>query len=380
MWDFANGNTSSLQNPPKQIYSEANSYLIQLTATNSSGCSTNLNKAVQAYPTPKVKINADSNVCIGKSINLFASGAANYKWTPAINLSCTNCAGPVSRPDRSIQYFAKGTSSNGCIASDSISISVKFPIKLEVSKKDTLCAGRSTLLSASGGENYIWSPSTGLNDASLARPTATPSQTTNYRVIASDAIGCFKDTGYVPIKVYPMPVVNAGEDKTINVGKTIDLTPVISTDVTNVTWSPTSGIFRNSYPDITVKPNESAEYTVEVSNEGGCRARDKVTVYVLCNNANVFIPNTFSPNGDGANDIFYPRGSGIFQVKMLRVFNRWGETVFEKSNLYANDISAGWNGTFKGAKLLPDVFVYTMDVVCENNTTLTFKGNIALIR
>jgi gliding motility-associated-like protein len=184
----------------------------------------------------------------------------------------------------------------------------------------------------------------------------------------------------VPIKVYPIPAVNAGEDKTINVGKTINLIPVISTDVTNVTWSPTSAIFRNSYPDITVKPSESVEYTVEVTNEGGCKARDKVTVYVLCNNANVFIPNTFSPNGDGANDIFYPRGSGIFQVKILRVFNRWGETVFEKSNLYANDISAGWNGTFKGAKLLPDIFVYTMDVVCENNTILTFKGNIALIR
>jgi len=92
------------------------------------------------------------------------------------------------------------------------------------------------------------------------------------------------------------------------------------------------------------------------------------------------MPNTFSPNGDGVNDIFYPRGSGIFQVKMLRIFNRWGATVFEKSNLSANDISAGWNGTCKGAKLPPDVFVYTMDVICDNNTVLTFKGNVALIR
>jgi gliding motility-associated-like protein len=177
-----------------------------------------------------------------------------------------------------------------------------------------------------------------------------------------------------------MPEVSAGDDKTINVGKTIDLLPVISSDVTNVNWSPTSGIFRNSYPGISVKPNESAEYTVEVANEGGCMAKDKVTVYVLCNNSNIFIPNTFSPNGDGANDIFFPRGSGIFQVKMLRVFNRWGESVFEKSNFYANDISSGWNGIYKGAKLLPDIFVYAMDVICDNNTVLTFKGNIALIR
>ena len=124
--------------------------------------------------------------------------------------------------------------------------------------------------------------------------------------------------------------------------------PVISADVTNVNWSPTSGIFRNSYPGITVKPNESLEYTVEVANPGGCVARDRVTVNVLCNNANVFMPNTFSPNGDGANDIFYPRGSGVFQIKVLKIFNRWGEVVFEKSNIHANDISSGWDGTFNG--------------------------------
>ena len=161
---------------------------------------------------------------------------------------------------------------------------------------------------------------------------------------------------------------------------TIDLDPKLSTDVTTTVWTPTSGIFRNRLPGITVKPPQTTEYTVEVTNEGGCRARDKVTVYVLCNNANVFIANTFSPNGDGANDIFYPRGTGIFSIKAFRVFNRWGEVVYEKTNFNANDASAGWNGTFKGAKLNPDVFVYTIDIMCENNTILSYKGNVALIQ
>jgi gliding motility-associated-like protein len=199
-------------------------------------------------------------------------------------------------------------------------------------------------------------------------------------VIGTDDIGCFKDTGYVLIKVFPIPIVKAGEDKTINVGQTLELIPDISSDVTKVIWSPTSGIFRNSYPGISIKPTESTEYTVEVSNAGSCMARDRVSVYVLCNNTNVFVPNTFSPNSDGTNDIFYPRGSGVFQIKVFRVFNRWGDVVFERSNLSANDISAGWDGTYKGQKLLPDVFVYAMNVVCDNNTILTFKGNIALIR
>ena len=129
-----------------------------------------------------------------------------------------------------------------------------------------------------------------------------------------------------------------------------------------------------------MKPLQSLEYSIEVKNDGGCTARDKVSVYVLCNNANVFVPNTFSPNGDGSNDVFYPRGSGVFKIQNIKVFNRWGEVVFEKSNFNPNDAAAGWDGTFKGKPLPPDVFVYILEVVCDNNTALTFKGNIALIK
>jgi gliding motility-associated-like protein len=103
-------------------------------------------------------------------------------------------------------------------------------------------------------------------------------------------------------------------------------------------------------------------------------------VYVLCNNSNIFVPNTFSPNGDGSNDVFYPRGSGVFKILNLKVFNRWGEVVFDKSNFNANDAATGWDGTYKGKQLAADVFIYMLQVVCDNNSTLTFKGNIALLR
>ena len=89
-----------------------------------------------------------------------------------------------------MQYVVKGTSADGCVASDSISISVKFPFTIQVSKGDTLCAGSSISLNASGGQKYVWSPSTGLNNPLLANPVATPLETTNYRVIVSDNNGC----------------------------------------------------------------------------------------------------------------------------------------------------------------------------------------------
>jgi gliding motility-associated-like protein len=274
----------------------------------------------------------------------------------------------------------KGTSSKGCVSFDSVSLTVKYPFKLTFSKADTLCVGRSVKLFAQGTDKYTWFPSTGLDNPNISSPTASPATTTTYQVIGSDSKGCFGDTAYIPVKVYPIPEVSAGADQTINVGKEIQIVPTISQDVTSVVWTPSIGIVSQNYPSITVKPTESLEYTVRAKNEGGCIAEDKVSVYVTCNNSNIFVPNTFSPNGDGANDIFYPRGSGLFKILNLKVFNRWGEVVFERSNFNANDASAGWDGTFKGKPLAPDVFVYMLQVVCDNNSILTFKGNIALIR
>jgi gliding motility-associated-like protein len=156
--------------------------------------------------------------------------------------------------------------------------------------------------------------------------------------------------------------------------------PVISTDVTQVSWTPTTGVVRQVFPGIEIKPNNTTHYQVTATNPGGCMARDDIRVQVLCNNANVFVPNTFSPNGNGANEIFYPRGTGLFTIKSARIFNRWGEMVFEKYNFKANDASSGWNGTFRGQVLNPDVFVYVFEIVCDNNETLVYKGDIALIR
>ncbi|HNP54171.1 MAG TPA: gliding motility-associated C-terminal domain-containing protein, partial [Ferruginibacter sp.] len=164
------------------------------------------------------------------------------------------------------------------------------------------------------------------------------------------------------------------------VGQTLDLVPVISPDVTEALWSPTGGIFRTDFPGITIKPRETTTYKVVVSNPGKCTASDEVTINVICNGSNVFIPNTFSPNDDGSNDVFYPRGTGLFTIKKMRIFNRWGEMIYDRSNFNANDANAGWDGSFRGQKLNPDVYVYVIEISCDNATTLNYKGNITLIR
>ena len=241
--------------------------------------------------------------------------------------------------------------------------------------------GSSVRLFASGANSYEWSPSAGLSNVTSSLPLASPRTTTTYRVVGSDAYGCFKDTGYTTIKVYPIPQIDAGKDITMKNGAApITITPTISPDVTNTYWLTAPGILYSNSPSVTVQPKATTEYTVEARNPGGCKTTDRVTVFVLCDGANIFIPNTFSPNGSGTNDIFYPRGSGIFKIKLLRIFNRWGEVVFEKMNFSPNDATAGWDGTVKGKMVNSDVFVYTAEILCENNNSIILNGNVALLR
>jgi gliding motility-associated-like protein len=127
-------------------------------------------------------------------------------------------------------------------------------------------------------------------------------------------------------------------------------------------------------------PKTETTYTIDVKNDGGCTAKESITVHVVCNNGNLFIPNTFSPNTDGHNDRFYPRGTGIGSIKSLKVYNRWGQMVFSRENFNANEATAGWDGLYKGAVLTPDVFIYTCEVVCMNNEVLMFRGDVTLLR
>ena len=379
-WIFGDGRTANGKFPAPILFAISGTYNVTLTATNSSGCKDTATATIQAYALPLVEAGSDITICKGTGKLLQASGADSYSWSPAAGLSCTNCAAPLANPSLPTKYLVTGTSSQGCKNVDSLLVKVKLPFVMQHSRGDTLCFGESATLTASGAELYNWSPSQGLSSTTAASVKVTPMATTNYRVIGTDSLGCFQDTAYIPLKVYPIPMVDAGPDVNLNVGQTLNLTPTISADVTKVAWNPTGSIFRSTFPSIDIKPNQTTVYTVEVKNEGGCVARDNLTVFVLCNGTNVFIPNTFSPNGDGVNDVFFPRGTGLFTIKTARIFNRWGELVFEKYNLKANEISNGWDGSFRGKKLAPDVFVYVFEIICDNNEVLNYKGDVTLIR
>jgi gliding motility-associated-like protein len=119
---------------------------------------------------------------------------------------------------------------------------------------------------------------------------------------------------------------------------------------------------------------------VATAHNNYCKASDDITIRVACDDALFFIPNTFTPNGDGANDRFYPSASGVSKIDIFRVYNRWGEKLFEVRDFSPNKEEYGWDGKDKGLPLTPDVYVYYLESRCANGEKIFLKGDISLIR
>jgi gliding motility-associated-like protein len=379
-WNFSNNINSTLQNPLPVTYQQDGLYSATMNVTNSSGCKTTQTKQIIIHPVPLVSAGKNTAICERKAATLEATGADSYTWSPASALSCTNCPAPVASPDSTIAYKVQGQTIFGCKADAAVIITVKHPFTMQVGQGDTLCKGESFHLTAKNAELYNWTPSAGLDNSHSKTPSASPDQTTEYQVIGSDSIGCYFDTGYVKLTVYPFPTVDAGADKTIAVGSSVELNAKVSSDVTILKWQPVTALSCTNCANPVANPKQTTAYSIIAINEGGCVNKDEITVFVVCNNGNIFLPNTFSPNGNGTNDVFYPRGTGLYSIRSMHIFNRWGEPVFEATNFKANDASKGWNGTFKNKPAPNDVYVYFVEVICENNSVLTYSGNIALIR
>ena len=331
-------------------------------------------------PTPDVNASNDALVCLGNTVQLSATGAAQYSWTPAVNLNCVSCATPLAKPTDSITYTVKGTNAAGCSASDSVVLSVIKPFNMTVSPNDTLCMGEGKNIRAFNASRYLWSPAAGLNRTDIADPTVKTNVSTTYRVIGFDNYQCFTDTGYVSIIVGPKPFVNIGPDRTLATGTPLQLNAATSGGpIVSWMWTPAADLSCNNCPSPKTTVKNNSFYSVLVTNTFGCTAADTIFINSFCKSAQVFIPNAFTPDGDGLNDILMVRGNGI-TVKSFRIFNRWGELVFEKENFYPNDPKYGWDGRVRGVPATPDVFVYTAEVFCDNGVVYTYKGNTTILK
>lgn len=176
--------------------------------------------------------------------------------------------------------------------------------------------------------------------------------------------------------------IDLGDDVTLDRGDSLLLNPSgnVSTAI-KWQWTPSRGLNCSTCESPIARPEKTTTYIVESRDTvGKCSVKDDITITVkACDK--IFIPDAFSPNNDGNNDLFIAYASSCaIQIKRIMVFNRWGEMVFSNQNIALNNPQNGWDGTFKDKKLPADVYIYMIEIEYADGKLKTFSGDLTLVR
>ena len=366
--------TNGLNSASGSFVTASPSVTTNYTVTGFNGiCTASASILVNVVPMPNLTLTSpEYQICFGKSTSMSASGAQNFVWTPITGLSNTSGSMVVASPTANINYTVLGYNQGGTVTcSQVMSYSiVVIPIaNASVSNSVAICDGAKVKLTASGGNTIVWTPTVGLNVGTGSGVVASPSVSTEYTVDVSYNSFCGAQKT-VFVKVNPNPTVVAGRDTTFN----LEQPKFISALGTGtLTWIDGTEIMCRVCPNSQVFPTATGCYVVEALNEFGCKATDEMCIEVTTE-FGVYVPNAFSPNGDGVNDEFLISGFNITDITM-DIFNRWGEKLFS-----SKDIAQGWKGTFKSQPCEVAVYVYKITYKGLDGKKYNKTGHVTLNR
>jgi gliding motility-associated-like protein len=386
-WNFGDGN-SSTQPSPTHSFSQTGLFDVTLIVSDPGSCNgadTITKKilvigGVGSDTLPTITICKAQTTQIGFPPNNDTSVV--YQWAPANTLSASNVSNPIASPLQTTTY--RLLVANGiCIDTFYQTVDL-FIDALTLQGSDVLCGGDTLQLSVTNSQpnqqlTYSWSPLMQIiSGANTANPLVSPSQNTTYHVSVTNQSGCvFSDSIQINVLSGGITLNATANPQTIYFGDTSQLNLVLSSNVTSFQWRADSTLSSTTITNPIAYPPNTHTYFVEATDSQGCRKTDTVTVRIIhtpCKESNVYIPNAFSPNNDGKNDVLYVRGNGITKL-YFAVYDRWGQKVFE-----TKDITKGWDGTFKGKKIDPSVFGYYLEGECEGGEKFFNKGNVTLLR
>jgi len=318
---------------------------------------------------PTALVATNSGVaCVGTNVQLNVNEGVSFSWTGPNGFSSTE-KNPVLtnvNPNQAGIYTVVAQNSNGCSVSAQTIVSILPEIMATTNFSSTdVCENSSILLSASGGTSYSWFPTTGLSDANISNPIASPTQSTIYTVTISN--GLCTTTRTINLNLLKNVSANAGANITIVAGQTIELKGTVSGDNAVYLWSPATFLDDPTKLNPIATPNTSIMYTLTA--QSGCNtSSDNVWIKVY---PKVEIPNTFSPNGDGINDFWNIPSISSFKNISLKVMSRNGQVVYETK------VYRPWDGRWNGADLPVGSYYYTLQI---NDWGQKFSGWLFLAR
>ncbi|WP_276479871.1 PKD domain-containing protein [Paraflavitalea pollutisoli] len=363
-------------------FDRAGRYNLSFTVNTLYGCRETADTTITIHRLPVPTVSPrDTTVCIESLVPLQAHDGTQYQWSPAINLQYTDRPDALATALVNTQYFVQVTNQYGCVQKDSATIRVDHKVALQHSDNAIICRGQRTRLTASGNTNrFAWLPVIGLDAPQSPVTWASPHQTTDYQVVAYSLNTCPNDTGRINVLVGDIPTVDQGPDLSVDAGRPVVLNPITSSDVISYQWQPATGLNCITCSTPQFIADKDVAYRVSVRTQYNCESSDEIRITVTCGKGAVYIPNAFTPNGDGTNDIFFIKGYGIQQVNSLRIYNRWGQSVFSRENFLPNDRNAGWDGKVNGQVPESGAYVYIAEVICAEGKPLPLKGTVMLIK
>ena len=383
-------NDSTIANPTAILFEDI-TYTVEITDLNGiDTCSSVFTLAVNVMPPIELEAFGDTTLCVQSDANLLATINADadvvFTWSefPDFSNVFSTDPDPTVTPVGTSIYYVAAEDTLGCRDSAIVTIN-SYPVDIELESLYQLCLFEEVELEVINNAldqtlTYDWDPTAAIVTGNgTATPIVNPEISTNYTVIVTNQFNCM-DTANAFVQVIDVQTdffATADPDTIIlNSGQMSQLTTNDSLNYTYI-WEPAESLSDNTIFNPIASPEVTTEYTVTVVGEGECSDSRTVTVVVIdpsCEEPFIFIPTGFTPNNDNINDVLYVRAINIDEL-YFTIYNRWGQKLFE-----TEDINVGWDGTFKGERLPPDVYGYYIRAKCYNSDEFFKKGNITLIR
>lgn len=359
----------------------AGSYTV--TVTNVTGCSaTSVATVVTVNPLPVASISSTGTILCGTgaTLNLTATGGTTYQWsigsTPIVGATtATYTANAIGT------YTATATTALGCTAPASGSIIVTQQVMpVPAYTYDSYCINKAiaftnqSTVTGSGAVTYTWSDNAG-NTTSTANTNFTYTTAGNYSVklkVQSNLCANLRDsiTKIIPVEI-PLTAVRYN---TVDVAINDNIQLQARSFGNRYTWSPSTGLSNLFINNPKATLNQQQEYRVAIGVPSGCTTVDTILVRVQETNT-VYVPNVFTPNGDGRNDKVIIIPVGVSQLKSFRIYNRWNKKIFE-----TGDINGGWDGKVNGVLQPMDTYVWVVEAIAKDGNLITKSGSITLLR
>lgn len=279
-WSLSSSNIKINDTPTASFNTQlSGTSTIQLIVENEFGCQDTAQKPVQIYPLPTVKIIGDPFICLNESKNYTVQGNyASLKWRASPNISCTTCSNVSIQGKNSAKYKVTATSSNHCINSDSISILVPL-VKAQTTPNSLICYDNDFQINSSGGQNYLWIPSTNLSCSNCPNPIVRLKNNQNYKLVVSDKNSC-KDTTTINFTLRPKIIFTIVKPDSICYGTDANINANIPSS-TSIRWNPINKVNCNTCANTkTSTLYENQKYIATVTDANNCTQTDSIQVYI----------------------------------------------------------------------------------------------------